>query len=287
MTLELLENENAEGQNGTDDVTGFLREIREYPLLSQEEELALAKKCAAGDTDAIRTMVNANLRLVVSVARDYRGRGVPFWDLIQEGSIGLLYAARNFDYTRQYRFSTCATKWIRQRIDRYILNHSGVIHVSLHTMEKIRKLIAIRNAMHQETGEEPSVDAIAKRADMTPEKAAELLELLPQVWSLDNPTGEDSTLQQLLENLEAPQPYEELVRTELTQTLNNLLSLIPERERLVLQLYFGMDGESSLSFDQIGQRLGVSGERARQLKTQGIGRLQKLGAGLGLEDFLE
>ena len=118
MTQDLLKNDNDAAMSGPEDMSLFLRQIREFPLLSQEEELALAKKCAEGDGDAIRTMVNANLRLVVSIAKEYIGRGVPFWDLIQEGSIGLMYAAQNFDYTLQYRFSTYATKWIHQRVDR-------------------------------------------------------------------------------------------------------------------------------------------------------------------------
>ena len=287
MTEALMEKENTRESFPADDMARFLQEIREFPLLSHEEELELAKKCAMGDADAIRTMVHSNLRLVVSVAREYANRGVPLLDLIQEGSIGLLSAARNFDYTQQCRFSTYATKWIRQGVDRCVLNHGGVIHVPLHTMEKIRKLLAIRNALLQETGEEPTMELVAERAEMPVEKVQELLSLVPQVWSLDTPAGEDGTLQQLLENLQAPQPHEELVRTELSRTLETLLSLLPQRESLVLRLHFGMEDGHCLSLEQIGKQLGVSKERARQLEKQGIEKLQKLGAGLGLEDFLE
>ena len=287
MTQTLLEQQNNREQPAVGDVAGFLREIREYPLLSQSEELELAKRCAQGDKEAIRTMVNSNLRLVVSVAKEYAGRGVPLLDLIQEGSIGLLAAAKNFDYTQQCRFSTYATKWIRQGVDRCVLNHGGMIRVPLHTMEKMRKLLAIRNAIIQECGEEPSCEEIALRADMEPEKVEELLELIPQVWSLDNPAGEDSNLQQLLENLEATQPYEELVRKELSRTLNSLLGLLPERQSLVLRLHFGMDDGVCLSLEQIGKILGISKERVRQIKQQAIRRLHALGTGIGLEEFLE
>lgn len=286
MTESLMEKEIAPIAVAADDMSHFLREIREFPLLSRDEELALAKKCACGDAEAIRSMVHSNLRLVVSVAREYANRGVPLLDLIQEGCIGLLSAAKNFDYTQKCRFSTYATKWIRQGIDRCVLNH-GVIHVPIHTMEKIRKLLAIRNALIQETGEEASLREIADRACMPVEKAQELLSLAPQVCSLDTPAGEDGTLQQLLENLQAPQPHEELVRSELSQTLERLLSLLPERESYVLRLHFGMEDGNCLSLEQIGKRMGISKERARQLEKQGIDKLQKLGAGLGLEDFLE
>ena len=287
MTQTLLEQQNNREQHSGTDVADFLHQIRMYPLLSQEEELMLAKRCAQGDAEAIRTMVNSNLRLVVSVAKEYAGRGVPLLDLIQEGSIGLLAAAKNFDYTQQCRFSTYATKWIRQGVDRCVLNHGGMIRVPLHTMEKMRKLVAIRNLLMQESGSEPSVSDIAARADMSPEKAAELLSLVPEVWSLDNPAGEDTNLQQLLENLQAAQPYEELVRKELSRTLDSLLRLLPERQSLVLRLHFGMEDDKCLSLEQIGKRLGISKERVRQIKQQAIRKLHELGTGIGLEDFLE
>ena len=175
MTQATLEKENQKEQYSPDDMSQFLSEIRQYPLLTQEEELELAKKCALGDADAIRTMVNSNLRLVVSLAKDYVGRGVPLLDLIQEGSIGLLSAAKNVDYTQQCRFSYYATWWIQQSMDRCVLNHGGVIRVPLHTMEKIRKLLAIRNALRQENGDEPTIEDIAARADIQVDKAAELL----------------------------------------------------------------------------------------------------------------
>ena len=286
MTQTLLEKQNSREQT-PGDVAGFLREIREYPLLSQEEELALAKRCAQGDKEAIRSMVSSNLRLVVSVAKEYAGRGVPLLDLIQEGSIGLLAAAKNFDYTQQCRFSTYATKWIRQGVDRCVLNHGGIIRVPLHTMEKMRKLLAIRNQLLQEEGEEPTVEEIACRADMDPSKVEQLLERMPQVWSLDNPAGEDANLQQLLENLQAAQPYEELVRKELSQTMDMLLALLPERQSLVLRLHFGMEDGVCLSLEQIGKKLGISKGRARQIEHQAIRRLHELGTGIGLEDFLE
>lgn len=287
MAEALLEKESIQIPETEDDIKRFLSEIREYPLLSQEEELALAKRCATGDMDAIKTMVNSNLRLVVSIAKKYAGRGVPLLDLIQEGSIGLLSAAKNFDYTQDCRFSTYARKWILQGVDRCVLNHAGIIRIPLHAMEKIRKLIAIKNALQQETGDEPTVSAIAERAGFTEEKVSELLAYLPQIYSLDAPAGEDGTLERLLENLEAPQPYEELVRAELANTLNRLLSLLPERQSMVLRLHFGMEDGVCRSLEDIGKILGVSKQRARQIEQQAIERLQKLGAGIGLEDFLE
>ena len=272
---------------GEDDISRFVQEIHRYPLLTAEQEREVAMGCARGDEAAIRTMVNSNLRLVVSIAREYAGRGVPLLDLIQEGSIGLLAAARNFDYTQECKFSTYATKWIRQGVNRCVLNHAGIIRVPLHTMEKMRKLLAVKFALEQEGGEEVTVEQLAEKAEMPAEKVRQYLALLPQVCSLDAPAGEDATLQQLLEDLQAPQPYEALVRQELKHTLEILLGLLTQRQQEVLRLHFGMDDGVCLSLEEIGKKLGISKERARQIKQTALEKLQKLGASFGLEDFLE
>ena len=160
---------------GEDDVRQYLHEIRQFPRLTPEEERSLARRCAEGDEDAIRQMVTANLRLVVSIAREYAGRGVALLDLVQEGSIGLLVAARKFDYTLDFRFSTYATKWIRQGVTRCLMNHAGLIRVPLHTAERMRKVITARTALRQETGEEPTPAQIAGKCSMEEGKVEELL----------------------------------------------------------------------------------------------------------------
>ena len=272
---------------GEDDMRQYLQEIRRYPRLTSEEERELARRCAEGDEEAIRRMVNSNLRLVVSVAREYAGRGVPLLDLIQEGSIGLLAAAKKFDYTLEYRFSTYATKWIRQGVTRCLINHGCMIRVPLHTAERMRKIQAVRAALLQETGEEPSVEQIAQRCELPAAKVQKLMQLNPEICSLDSPAGEDDgTLGVLLEDVQAPQPQEELVRAELTQTLNELMGSLTERQQQVLRLRFGMEDGTCYSLEDIGKKLGISKERARQVEKQAIEKLQKLGASMGLEDFL-
>lgn len=272
---------------GEDDVRRYLQEIRQFPLLSIEEERELARRCAEGDKDAIRRMVDCNLRLVVSVARDYVGRGVPMMDLIQEGSIGLLTAAKKFDYTLDYRFSTYATKWIRQGITRCLMNH-GLIRVPVHTGEKIRKLQLTRQALLQDHGREPTMEELAKECTMTVDKVEKLLRLDPEICSLDAPAGdEDSTLALFLENTHAEQPFEALVREELSNLLAALLATLSDRQQQVLRLRFGMEDGVCYSLDQVGKMLGISKERARQIEKQAIERLQKNGSAMGLEDFLE
>ena len=286
---ELLEKQTeAPLSAGEDDVRQFLREIREFPRLTLEQERDLARRCAEGDEDAIRHMVSSNLRLVVSIAREYAGRGVALLDLIQEGSIGLLVAARKFDYTLEYRFSTYATKWIRQGVTRCLLNHAGLIRVPLHTAERMRKIEATRRSLQQEAGEEPSAAEIAQISGIPEQKVLELMQLTPEVFSLDIPTGEgeEGSLHSLLEDLQAPQPYEELVRRELEHTMQQLLSTLNERQQRILRLHFGMEDGTSYSLEEIGKILGISKERVRQIERQAMDKLQKNGESLGLEDFL-
>ena len=283
MTVDLLDKQTY----SEDDVRQYLSDIRQYPRLSYEEERELAQRCAAGDEEAIRKMVNSNLRLVVSVAREYAGRGVPLLDLIQEGSIGLLAAAKKFDYTLDFRFSTYATKWIRQGVSRY-LTGNGTIRVPVHTAEKIRKINAVRAGLLLELEEEPTAAQIAEKCGMSADKVEQLLALVPQTCSLDAQIGdEDGTLSQLLENIHAQQPYEKVVREELNQTMETLMAGLNERQQQILRLRFGMEDGVCYSLEQTGKKLGISKERARQVEKQAIEKLQKLGSGMGLEDFLE
>ena len=266
----------------------YLKDIRQYPQLTPQEEKMLAKRCAEGDSEAIRQMVNANLRLVVSVAKEYVGRGHPLLDLIQEGSIGLLAAAKGFDYTLDYRFSTYATKWIRQGIHRYLLEQEWLIRVPRHTAELMRQLRKTQRSLSAELERLPTDEELAQHCGMQAEKVKQLQERMPQIWSLDAPAGEqDATLQQLLGDLQATQPQQELVRRSLCATLDALMDQLTDRQRLVLRLRFGMEDGICHSFEQVGTHLGVSKERARQIEKQALEKLKLLGADLGLEDFLE
>ena len=274
--------------SGEEDMRQYLQDIRKFPLLSPEEERELAIACAQGDEDAIRKMVNSNLRLVVSVAREYAGRGVPVLDLIQEGSIGLLVAAKKFDYTRDNRFSTYATYWIRRGITQCIFQHTAMIHVPRYTAERIRKVLAAKAELYQRTGEQPTGEEIAQESGIPLEKAEKLLQMLPEIYSLDAPAqeGEDATVQMLLEDVYAPQPLEALVRRELTHILDDLLGQLNPRQEEILRLHFGLEDDTCYSLEQISKRLNISKERARQIEQQAMKKLKALGAGLGLEDFL-
>ena len=275
--------------SGGDDVRQYLSEIRRCPLLTPQQERELARRCAAGDGEAIRAMVSANLRLVVSLARKYEDRGMPLLDLVQEGSIGLIIAAQKFDHTKDLRFSTYATDWIRQRIVMSLNDQGGMIRVPAYTAERMKKLSAAQSAFLAEKGREPTGQELAERAGFEVEKVEELLSLMPQVSSLDIPVGEkgEDTVGTLLPGSEDLEPQAELIRRELKSLLDLLMSKLNERQRTILRLHFGMEDGVCYSLSQIAEHLGISKERVRQIERQAMDKLQKIGAEMGLEDFLE
>ncbi len=210
---------------GEEDLSQYMHEIRQIHRLSQQEELELARRSAQGDQEAIRQLVSANLRLVAAVARQYAGRGVPLLDLIQEGSIGLLVAAQKFDYTRQCRFSTYATRWIRQGVVRCIANHAELIRVPAHTAEQIRRVAQARTVLQQENGTEPTLEQIAQRCGMSEGRVAQMMQLQLHTVSLDAPASEGNSIGVLLEDMQSPQPLDALVRQELCATMEKLKKL--------------------------------------------------------------
>ena len=290
MTDAMLDMEQEETtlSTGEEDVRQYLQEIRRYPRLTPQEELELARRCAEGDKDAIRRMVNCNLRLVVSVAREYAGRGVPLLDLLQEGSVSLIVAAKKFDHTRELRFSTYATKWIRQGVTRALLNYGGQIRVPVHTAEKMRRLSLERAGFMQREGRYPTARELAEIMDLSESKVRQLMELTPETCSLDAPAGEDgegSLGQSLMDP--ALEPQEEMIRRELKEILDHLMEALNERQQKILKLHFGMEDGFCHTLEEIGRDMGISKERARQIERQAMDKLQSLGASLGLEDFLE
>ena len=289
MSLILQDKPETPVANGEDEIRQYLQQIRDIPRLTVEEEVELARRCADGDEDAVRRMVCANLRLVVSIAKKYRDSGVPMMDLIQEGNEALVDAAKNFDYTKNFKFSTYADEAVKRRIVRAIENHS-LIRVKDHTASHIRKILKEKTALQQELERDPTLEELAERTGFSPEKIREYLSWNSiDVCSMEAVTGEneDGTLQMLLEDDRAPKPLEILVRRELERIIDALLGQLSDRQSLVLRLRFGMEDGICYTQEAIGEKLGVTKQAVGEVERNAIKRLRKLGTGLGLEDFLE
>ena len=268
-----------------EDMRQFMEEVRRIPLLTPREEKELAQRVADGDEEAIRQLVAANLRLVVAIARRYYTGAVPMLDLIQEGAIGLLTAARKFDYTREVRFSTYASKWIRQGVI-HCAENSDSIRVPAYTADMIRRVTDAQAQLRQQLEREPQLAELADRCDMPQEKVGQLLQLQPQTCSLDAPIGAEKG-GTAVEDLRAPEPHQQLVREELTRTMERLMDKLTLRQQQILRLRFGMADGKCHSLEWIGNLLGISKERVRQVEKQAMDTLRTLGTGVGLEDFLE
>ncbi len=265
-----------DGQHATDAVKVYLQDIGSVPLLSAEQEVELAKRVGAGDLDATRQFVLANLRLVVSIAKRYIGRGLPLLDLIQEGNLGLMRAVQKYDWERGHRFSTYATWWIRQAITRALADKSREIRLPAHITEQSNKVIRARQELSQELNRDPTPAEIASRVDLAPERVQELLGYLTRPVSLDAPVGSeaDNTLGELVPG-EDMGPEEsvsgEILKEELERVLNQTLT---EREKLVLQMRFGLGNGHIYPLEKVGERLGVTRERVRQLEKQALNKLR-------------
>ncbi len=271
-----------------DGVSDYLRMIRGIPLLTAEEERELAMRCAQGDQEAIRKMVNSNLRLVVSVAKEYGGKGVPLLDLIQDGSIGLIEAAKRFDYKRNTRFSTYAMPWIRQGVVDCLVNHKNIVTVSKYAAERIKKVLQTKMQIKKELGIEPTVEEIADACGLPADKVEKYLQVSAKTITLDKTEDQDENFDpyEMIEDHNAVKPQQEFVRQELKKTLEELLAMLDQRQQMVLRMHFGMDNNVHCSLEAISVHFGVSKERIRQIEQQAMAKLKRLGANLSLEDFL-
>jgi RNA polymerase primary sigma factor len=272
-----------------DPVRMYLKEIGRVPLLSAEEEIKLAHRIEQGDEEAKRRLAEANLRLVVSIAKRYVGRGMLFLDLIQEGNMGLIKAVEKFDYRKGFKFSTYATWWIRQAITRAIADQARTIRIPVHMVETINKLIRVSRQLLQELGREPTPEEVAEKMDMTPEKVREVMKIAQEPVSLETPIGEedDSHLGDFIEDQEALAPSDAAAYELLKEQLEDVLDTLTDREENVLRLRFGLDDGRTRTLEEVGKVFGVTRERIRQIEAKALRKLRHPSRSKRLKDFLE
>ncbi|HHV54518.1 MAG TPA: RNA polymerase sigma factor RpoD [Firmicutes bacterium] len=278
-----------EGISLDDPVRMYLKEIGRIPLLTAEEEVALAKRIEQGDEEAKRRLIEANLRLVVSIAKRYVGRGMLFLDLIQEGNLGLIKAVEKFDYRKGYKFSTYATWWIRQAITRAIADQARTIRIPVHMVETINKMIRTHRELLQQLGRDPTPEEIAERMELPPERVREIMKIAQEPVSLETPIGEeeDSHLGDFIEDQDAPAPAEAAAFTLLREQLEEVLKTLNPREQQVLRLRYGLDDGRQRTLEEVGQVFGVTRERIRQIEAKALRKLRHPSRSKRLKDFQE
>ena len=272
-----------------DPVRMYLKEIGKIPLLKPHEEIEYAKRMLEGDEIAKQRLVEANLRLVVSIAKRYVGRGMLFLDLIQEGNLGLIKAVEKFDYERGFKFSTYATWWIRQAITRAIADQARTIRIPVHMVETINKLIRVSRQLLQELGRDPKPEEIAKEMDMSEEKVREIMKIAQDPVSLETPIGEeeDSHLGDFIPDDDAPAPAEAAAFTMLKEQLINVLDTLTPREEKVLRLRFGLDDGRARTLEEVGKEFNVTRERIRQIEAKALRKLRHPSRSKKLKDYLD
>ena len=279
-----------EGSINIDDhVRMYLKEIGKVPLLSSDEEIELAKRMAAGDEEAKRRLSEANLRLVVSIAKRYVGRGMLFLDLIQEGNLGLMKAVEKFDYQKGFKFSTYATWWIRQAITRAIADQARTIRIPVHMVETINKLIRVSRQLLQEFGRDPTPDELAKEMQMPVTKVREIMKIAQEPVSLETPIGEeeDSHLGDFIPDDDIPAPSDAAAFTLLKEQLMDVLDTLTEREEKVLRLRFGLDDGRARTLEEVGKEFNVTRERIRQIEAKALRKLRHPSRSKKLKDYLD
>ncbi|MBQ7097986.1 MAG: RNA polymerase sigma factor RpoD [Clostridia bacterium] len=272
-----------------DPVRMYLKEIGKVPLLSGQEEADLAQKMSEGDLDAKHRLAEANLRLVVSIAKRYVGRGMLFLDLIQEGNLGLIKAVEKFDYTKGYKFSTYATWWIRQAITRAIADQARTIRIPVHMVETINKFIRVTRQLVQELGRDPLPEEVAKELNMPIDKVGEIMKIAQEPVSLETPIGEeeDSSLQDFIQDNETPAPQDAATFRLLKEQLVDVLSTLTPREEKVLRLRFGLDNGRARTLEEVGKEFNVTRERIRQIEAKALRKLRHPSRSKKLKDYLE